>query len=142
MWKKSSTMPWKGLWLGGSDNKKANAELGGSSRHADQGPRQYSVEAIPSRHSENPPRHRGTNGIDHHKHDDAANPDHSNHPTPSQNTKRNRFSVMRFRHASDPQLSVTYQNAEPPPVPSLPPRECIVSSVPCECECATNRFST
>ncbi|KAM5469197.1 hypothetical protein MauCBS54593_004550 [Microsporum audouinii] len=39
-------------------------------------------------------------------------------------TKRNRFSLMKFRHASDPQLSSSYQNSEPPPVPKLVPRRC------------------
>lgn len=39
--------------------------------------------------------------------------------TPS--LRRNRFSFMRLRHASDPQLSKSYANAgEAPPVPSLP----------------------
>ena len=38
---------------------------------------------------------------------------------------RSRFSFMRLRHASDPQLSKSYAKAEekPPPVPSLPPRK-------------------
>lgn len=45
---------------------------------------------------------------------------------PSTNTpslRRNRFSFMRLRHASDPQLSKSYAKAaqaETPPVPSLP----------------------
>lgn len=40
------------------------------------------------------------------------------------NLRRNRFSFMRLRHASDPQLSKTYAKGEEgvPPVPSLPPR--------------------
>jgi len=40
--------------------------------------------------------------------------------------RRNRFSFMRLRHASDPQLSKSYAKAEqkPPPVPPLPPRKC------------------
>lgn len=40
--------------------------------------------------------------------------------TPS--LRRNRFSFMRLRHASDPQLSKSYAQAqqETPPVPSLP----------------------
>jgi hypothetical protein len=40
---------------------------------------------------------------------------------------RNRFSMLRFRHASDPQLSSTYAQADPdaPPVPDIriPPRK-------------------
>ncbi|KMU85372.1 guanyl-nucleotide exchange factor Sec74 [Coccidioides immitis H538.4] len=38
----------------------------------------------------------------------------------AQNTKRNRFSLLRFRHASDPQLSASYQEAEAPPIPPIP----------------------
>ena len=39
--------------------------------------------------------------------------------------RRNRFSFMKLRHASDPQLSKSYAKAEqkPPPVPSIPPRK-------------------
>lgn len=38
--------------------------------------------------------------------------------------KRNRFSMLRFRHASDPQLSTSYSQSEKdvPPVPQVPPR--------------------
>lgn len=49
---------------------------------------------------------------------DFAGP--SSGDTPS--LRRNRFSFMRLRHASDPQLSKSYAKAqqETPPVPSLP----------------------
>lgn len=42
-----------------------------------------------------------------------------------QSLRRNRFSMLRFRHASDPQLSSSYAQADPdaPPVPPLPPRK-------------------
>lgn len=43
-----------------------------------------------------------------------------------QTAKRNRFSLMRFRHASDPQLSASFQKSEAPPVP---PRKNIPSSL-------------
>lgn len=47
---------------------------------------------------------------------------HITENTPS--LRRNRFSFMRLRHASDPQLSKSYAKAEQtPPVPSLP-RKC------------------
>lgn len=50
----------------------------------------------------------------------AAGP--STGDTPS--LRRNRFSFMRLRHASDPQLSRSYAKAEEtPPIPSLP-RKC------------------
>jgi hypothetical protein len=39
--------------------------------------------------------------------------------------KRSRFNLMRFRHASDPQLSASYKQAEEPPVPAIPPRQLI-----------------
>ncbi|KAF3480423.1 uncharacterized protein GIQ15_05770 [Arthroderma uncinatum] len=45
-------------------------------------------------------------------------------------TKRNRFSLMKFRHASDPQLSSSYQNSEPPPVPKLLPPPTIITTSP------------
>lgn len=43
----------------------------------------------------------------------------------SASMKRNRFSMLRFRHASDPQLSATYSQSERdvPPMPHVPPRE-------------------
>lgn len=43
----------------------------------------------------------------------------------SASMKRNRFSMLRFRHASDPQLSVTYSQSEKdvPPMPQVPPRK-------------------
>ncbi|KAJ5103101.1 hypothetical protein N7532_003630 [Penicillium argentinense] len=47
--------------------------------------------------------------------------------TPS--LRRNRFSFMRLRHASDPQLSKSYAKAEEaPPVPSLPPPKIITTA--------------
>ncbi|KAJ5122708.1 hypothetical protein N7526_009645, partial [Penicillium atrosanguineum] len=48
--------------------------------------------------------------------------------TPS--LRRNRFSFMRLRHASDPQLSKSYAKAarDTPPVPSLPPPTIITTA--------------
>lgn len=37
-----------------------------------------------------------------------------------QTPKSHRFSLMKFRHASDPNLSTSYSDAEAPPVPSIP----------------------
>lgn len=44
--------------------------------------------------------------------------------------RRSRFSFMKLRHASDPQLSKSYAKAEPkpPPVPAIPPRKFSFSS--------------
>ncbi|KAK2746101.1 hypothetical protein FQN57_003441 [Myotisia sp. PD_48] len=49
-----------------------------------------------------------------------------------QNKKRHRFSLLKFRHASDPQLSTSYQQSqvEPPPVPALPPTPTIITTSP------------
>lgn len=46
----------------------------------------------------------------------------------SASTKRNRFNMLRFRHASDPQLSATYSQSEKdvPQVPQVPPRKCLL----------------
>lgn len=43
--------------------------------------------------------------------------------------RRSRFSFMKLRHASDPQLSKSYAKAEPkpPPVPAIPPRKSCVN---------------
>jgi hypothetical protein len=44
--------------------------------------------------------------------------------------RHNRFSLLKFRHASDPQLSTTYAQTAPPPVPlsNFPPSEYKVPS--------------
>ena len=55
-------------------------------------------------------------------------PDNSNdeqdlklRPTKSQQApKSHRFSLLRFRHASDPELSASYTADEIPPVPAIP----------------------
>lgn len=41
--------------------------------------------------------------------------------------RRSRFSFMKLRHASDPQLSKSYAKAEPkpPPVPAIPRKSCV-----------------
>lgn len=43
----------------------------------------------------------------------------------SASMKRSRFSMLRFRHASDPQLSTSYSQSasDVPPVPQIPPRK-------------------
>lgn len=42
--------------------------------------------------------------------------------------KHHRFSLLKFRHASDPQLSSSYAAAEAPPVPALPTPTIITTS--------------
>ncbi|KAL1999456.1 hypothetical protein VTN02DRAFT_4491 [Thermoascus thermophilus] len=53
-------------------------------------------------------------------------------PVSRQMSLRNRFSMMRFRYASDPQLSTSYAQAdeEAPPVPPLPPPPTIITTAP------------
>ncbi|PCG96983.1 SEC7-like, alpha orthogonal bundle [Penicillium occitanis (nom. inval.)] len=50
----------------------------------------------------------------------------------SASMKWNRFSMLRFRHASDPQLSVTYSQSEKdvPPMPQVPPPPTIITTAP------------
>ncbi|KAJ5888674.1 hypothetical protein N7495_008715 [Penicillium taxi] len=54
----------------------------------------------------------------------------SSHGEPQPNLRRNRFSFMRIRRASDPQLSKTYakDGEDIPPVPSLPPPKIITTA--------------
>lgn len=52
-----------------------------------------------------------------------ARTDFAGRSTDTPSLRRNRFSFMRLRHASDPQLSKSYAKAaqaDTPPVPSLP----------------------
>lgn len=51
----------------------------------------------------------------------------------SASMKRHRFSMLRFRHASDPQLSVTYSQSakDVPPMPQVPPRKSAADSKDC-----------
>lgn len=53
---------------------------------------------------------------------DLAGPSSSGLSADTPSLRRNRFSFMRLRHASDPQLSKSYAKAaqDTPPVPSLP----------------------
>lgn len=126
------------------------------SRHSEQLPRpSLSTSNLVPRHSESTPRTPRLTGADDdgdgNDDDDAANGDNrtSHLAVPGDRTdnnnntgnspasqspgealsgslRRNRFSFMRLRHASDPQLSKSYAKAEqkPPPVPPLLPRKC------------------
>jgi hypothetical protein len=46
--------------------------------------------------------------------------------TPTQPNKNSRFSLMRFRHASDPQLSATFAAGNTSPKPRLPSKSSIL----------------
>ena len=51
-------------------------------------------------------------------HESGNGPEHGG--TPVQSNKNGRFSLMRFRHASDPQLSATFAAGRTSPPPNLP----------------------
>ncbi|KAJ5365351.1 SEC7-like alpha orthogonal bundle [Penicillium concentricum] len=127
-------MHWKGLRLV-ADKKQSTIEPG-QSRRSEHLPRPYPPaeprlsESIPrSGLSDNPvnselqvPEDNESNGV--HQPDFA--PSEGNRPS----LRHKRFSFMRLRHASDPQLSKSYVKAgqNTPPVPSLPPPKIITTA--------------
>lgn len=130
-------MHWKGLRIGGSDgnDSKRRTLIEPQPRHSEQLSRPNPSSTEPaSRRSESTPRPPRLIEADETK--QAAAPAQSTandsakmeNPGPSAShsgtpgLRRNRFSFMRLRHASDPQLSRTYAKGEEdvPPVPSLP----------------------
>ena len=140
-------MHWKGLRLvaDGSSKRQSTIEPQTQARRSEHLPRPSPPETEP-RYSETLPRSPGLDmPVDIHdttRGDDApaaSGPDHGvartdlagssssglSADTPS--LRRNRFSFMRLRHASDPQLSKSYAKAarDTPPVPSLP-RKCML----------------
>ncbi|KAH8425494.1 Arf family guanine nucleotide exchange factor SYT1 [Aspergillus melleus] len=144
-------MHWKGLRIGtsdGIDKRRSLLEPQSQSRHSEQLPRPtLSTSNLAPRRSESAPRSPSLVGPDEgHETDNdgsqlAATRSHNlPAPTPRVRTglapgdnsswRRNRFSFMRLRHASDPQLSQTYAKGEEdvPPVPSLPPPTIITTA--------------
>lgn len=130
-------MHWKGLRLladgkEGKDGKRHSA-IEGQARRSEHLPRP-SPPATEPRLSESIPRSPGFSAShaqlpsiqvpDESSNDGVAQTDFAGPPsgdTPS--LRRNRFSFMRLRHASDPQISKSYVKAgqqDTPPVPSLP----------------------
>jgi hypothetical protein len=122
-------MHWKGLRLVADGSSKRQSTIEGQSRRSEHLPRPVPPATEP-RLSESIPRSPALdtpgpqsqglkapeeNGV---AQSDFAGP--SSGDTPS--LRRNRFSFMRLRHASDPQLSKSYTKAgqDTPPVPSLP----------------------
>lgn len=135
-------MHWKGLRLvaDGSSKRQSTIEPQTQARRSEHLPRPSPPETEP-RYSEALPRSSGLDipseeAPDPTRGDDAladTGPGHAvartefagpptglSVDTPS--LRRNRFSFMRLRHASDPQLSKSYAKAaqDTPPVPSLP----------------------
>lgn len=139
----SPVMHWKGLRIGTSDandKRRSLLEPQSQARHSEQLPRPtISTSNLAPRRSESAPR---SPSLIEPEPDQTADNDGSqlaacrshNLPaptprvrsglTPGDNSswRRNRFSFMRLRHASDPQLSQSYAKGEEdvPPVPSLP----------------------
>ncbi|GFF32454.1 arf guanine nucleotide exchange factor sec74 [Aspergillus udagawae] len=153
-------MHWKGLRLGALDNndskRRSVVEPQPLSRHSEQLPRPtLSTSNLASRHSESAPRSPLLAGPDHddeNDHDDHETGDDDNKhlsegpadtirsrkgnvgaalvPDDASTWRRNRFSFMKLRHASDPQLSRSYAKGEEgtPPVPPLPPPTIITTA--------------
>ncbi|KXG54587.1 SEC7-like, alpha orthogonal bundle [Penicillium griseofulvum] len=127
-------MHWKGLRLVADGKRQSTFEP--QARHSEQLPRPYPPaeprlsESI-SRSSDSPVNQGlqvpDDNGSHHAvSQPDLAEPSEGDRPS----LRHKRFSFMRLRHASDPQLSKSYVKAgqDTPPVPSLPPPKIITTA--------------
>ncbi|KAF9893398.1 hypothetical protein FE257_011830 [Aspergillus nanangensis] len=143
-------MHWKALRIGTSDSndskRRSLVESHPLGRHSEQIPRDtLSTTNIAPRRSESTPRSPILTGPEDAEHNgESLGELRSNTPAArpripgagllsaeSATLRRNRFSFMRLRHASDPQLSKTYAKGESkdvPPVPSLPPPTIITTA--------------
>lgn len=152
-------MHWKGLRIGASNSNdsKRRTFIEPQPRHSEQLSRpNHSSTELASRRSESAPRPRHLTEPDEAK--QAAAPGESTandsarmeNPGASSNGgipswRRNRFSFMRLRHASDPQLSRSYAKGEEdvPPVPSLPRRPTpVVKMITADCPKAPTIITT
>ncbi|KAJ5171874.1 hypothetical protein N7492_004467 [Penicillium capsulatum] len=137
-------MHWKGLRLvaDGSSKRQSTVEPQAQARRSEHLPRP-SPPATEPRLSESIPRSQGLTPPDEHGESarGLAVPEAEGHGVaradssgPSSldtsSMRRNRFSFMRLRHASDPQLSKSYAKAQEgtPPVPALPPPKIITTA--------------
>ncbi|KAL5332905.1 hypothetical protein BJX70DRAFT_89388 [Aspergillus crustosus] len=144
-------MHWKGLRLGAfhdNESKRHLAEPQLQSRHSEQLARPtLSTSNLAPRNSESSPRSPTPTGLDD---NEGAEPGEGNNGASTtgstalkarfpntlhrdtSNWRGSRFSLMRLRHASDPQLSKSYARGEPktPPVPSIPPPPTIITTAP------------
>lgn len=117
-------MTWKGLGIGtasdGNDSAKRSSAIYSESplRHSEHVPR-----PTPSEGQPNPPRLSESVARSHGGGTSNGASSSSPEGPPISQRKQNRFSLMKFRHASDPQLSKTYTESKPPPVPPVPPRK-------------------
>lgn len=130
-------MHWKGLRLGadGSSKRRSIIEPHTQARHSEHFPRPPPPTSEP-RYSETISRSHGLSDVpegtddgsgpamdastDRGREHGIARTDFAGPSTDTHSVRRNRFSFMRLRHASDPQLSKSYTQAEAPPMPSLP----------------------
>ncbi|KAJ5617316.1 hypothetical protein N7537_002430 [Penicillium hordei] len=131
-------MHWKGLRLVADGKRQSTMEPHGQSRRSEHLPRPYAP-AEP-RLSESIPRSSGLSeeenaGLQPPDDDESnhagAQPDFAGPSSVDRPSLRHkRFSFMRLRHASDPQLSKSYVRAgqDTPPVPSLPPPKIITTA--------------
>ncbi|EEP75934.1 predicted protein [Uncinocarpus reesii 1704] len=119
-------MPWKGLKIGGTgqkggSDKTQRTDSNIPARFSDHAPRAvHSSEHIVPQAPEllsAPPQKIPSSSFDH---GERKATQLESRALRAQNTKRNRFSLLRFRHASDPQLSASYHDGELPPVPAIP----------------------
>ncbi|KAJ5295358.1 hypothetical protein PENANT_c001G09144 [Penicillium antarcticum] len=130
-------MHWKGLRLVADGSSKRQSTIESQSRRSEHLPRPIPPATEP-RLSESSPRSPAldtpgppSRGLQVPEGDGVAQSDFagpSSGDTPS--LRRNRFSFMRLRHASDPQISKSYAKAgqDTPPVPSLPPPKIITTA--------------
>ncbi|KAL4878998.1 hypothetical protein BJY04DRAFT_229512 [Aspergillus karnatakaensis] len=144
-------MHWKGLRLGAfydSESKRHLAEPQLQSRHSEQLARPtLSTSNLAPRNSESSPRSPTPTGLDDNVRDEPDGGANGTSSTGNTSLKArlpntlhretsswrgNKFSLLRLRHASDPQLSKTYAKGEPeiPPVPSIPPPPTIITTAP------------
>ncbi|KAL1964971.1 hypothetical protein VTN77DRAFT_6171 [Rasamsonia byssochlamydoides] len=142
-------MHWKGLRLATTDGNNGSKRYSSifstpGFRHSEHVPRSSpSATQLARRRSDSGPRPRTGD-----PESDALQPDITERldeqtesadappetPTERQSLRRSRFNMLRFRHASDPQLSASYAQADPdaPPVPPLPmpPPPTIITTAP------------
>ncbi|OQE41887.1 hypothetical protein PENCOP_c004G04697 [Penicillium coprophilum] len=128
-------MHWKGLRLV-ADKRQSTIEPG-QSRRSEHLPRPYPPaeprlsESIPRSELSDSPVNPGLQVPDDNGSNGVTQPDFAGSPEGDRpNLRHKRFSFMRLRHASDPQLSKSYVKAgqDTPPVPSLPPPKIITTA--------------
>ena len=127
-------MHWKGLRVGtvGANDPRRRSAIEPQSRHSEQLSRS-TFPGFSPRRSGSPVRSTPQAQQDGDTDKDKGREDgpDTSKLAPSTPNLRKRFSFMKMRHASDPQLSKSYAKGEKhaPPVPNLPPRKLTVRSM-------------